>query len=416
MNGTRYESVRQLAIGGMAEILLAYDNVARRDVVLKRIRPDMVHDPLLLSLFRTEANIGARLHHRNIVEVLGFEQTPSPTIVMEYLRGDELSQVCLRGIAQDAFMPRAIAVELMRQATLALAYVHEASDERGPMHIVHCDVSPSNLFVTYDGRLVLIDFGIAQSTLETRQHAIWPGKLSYMSPEQLMRGSVDGRADLFSLGVICWELTLRRRLFRGPASEVAARIREAAVPRPRDLDPSYPAALEAVVMRLLARNPAERFATAREAFAALSDAALLAQLGVPANAIATYMQQLVDGDGAATTDWQEVGEPDQAVARALGVETGELQRLRTPIPAAPASGGVLRPVRPRPVVPPTIVAATDSANPADAEPRRTHSSAQSFRKRMPTRAPATLLSAEWMFVGLLVVLLSLGLYVLLRLS
>jgi serine/threonine-protein kinase len=157
---------------------------------------------------------------------------------MEYIVGEELNELCRRGIAHDRFLPLEHAVELMRQAAAGMGYFHAQRGAEGtllsgtPLEIVHLDISPTNLLVTQDGFLKVIDFGIANAKGQRQRSDVIPGKLGYMSPEQAGRKDVDHRSDIFSLGIVLYEITVGKRLFRGPAQEVVQRLIEAQVEPP----------------------------------------------------------------------------------------------------------------------------------------------------------------------------------------
>ena len=228
--GDRYWLVRQLAVGGMAEIYLARQNAMagfEKEVVIKRLKPELAADPRLVEMFLDEARIGAVLNHPNIVHVYDVEEFDGvPCIAMEYIHGEELNDLCRRGLGLGKFLPLEHAVELVRQAAAGLGFFHARRDASGAgLDIVHCDISPTNLLVTEDGFMKVIDFGIARARGQKfRDENAVPGKLSYMSPEQAARQRVDHRSDIFSLGVVLYEITVGKRLFKGPANEVKQRL------------------------------------------------------------------------------------------------------------------------------------------------------------------------------------------------
>ncbi len=269
----RYWPIRVLAVGGMAEIHLARqgrpgaapDDGFHKELVVKRLKPDLAADPRAVAMFLEEARIGALLNHPNVVQVYDAgEEDAAPFITMEYIRGEELNQLCRRGLAVSHFLPLEHAVELVRQAAMALGYVHALRDGDGrSLEIVHCDVSPTNLLVTEDGHIKLIDFGIARARGQGRRdEQALPGKLSYMSPEQARRRELDHRSDIFSLGVVLYEITLGQRLFRGPAHEVLRRLDRCEVRPPTFVRRDFPGMLESIIMRALERAPGDRYASA----------------------------------------------------------------------------------------------------------------------------------------------------------
>lgn len=358
----RYWLNRRLAVGGMAEIYLARQEGPSgfdKDVVIKRLRPELCDDARVLAMFRDEARLGALINHPNTVHVydVGTDQG-APFIAMEYIHGEELSDLCRRGLSLGAFLPQIHAVELIRQAALSLGHFHAQRDRNGlALSVVHCDISPTNLLVTEDGYLKVIDFGIARyDGQEYRDEAAVPGKLSYMSPEQASRETLDHRSDIYSLGIVLYELTVGQRLFRGPASEVAQRLVAGDVKPPTFISQDYPGALESIVMRTLERRPSERYPTA---FDLADDLALYladSQIASGPIAVARYLDQLAvagggqrraelvseaealggdddldfDRGGAgqlatstvsaeAAAQWEEIDEDEQAVADALGI-------------------------------------------------------------------------------------------------
>lgn len=263
----------------MAEIFLARQAAFagfEKHVVIKRLRAELAGDPRIREMFLTEARIGAQLNHPNIVHVYDVDVHDGiPYIAMEYIVGEQLNQLCQRGISCGRFLPLPHAVELIRQAASGLGYVHAkraplvgqvdsamAPPEGEPLEIVHLDISPTNLLVTRDGFLKVIDFGIAR-TKGAPADAL-PGKLSYMSPEQVSRATVDQRSDIFSLGIVLYEITVGKRLFRGAAADVVERLTAARVPPPTFARRDFPPALESIVMRALERYPEDRYQNAYE--------------------------------------------------------------------------------------------------------------------------------------------------------
>jgi serine/threonine protein kinase len=274
----RYWPGRLLAVGGMAEIHLARQGAAsdgfHKELVIKRLKPELAADPRAVAMFLEEARIGALLNHPNVVQVYDAgQEDAAPFIAMEYIRGEELNQLCRRGLAVSQFLPLEHAVELVRQAAMALGYVHALRDGDGRgLEIVHCDVSPTNLLVTEDGHIKLIDFGIARARGQSwRDEQALPGKLSYMSPEQARRRPLDHRSDIFSLGVVLYEITLGQRLFRGPAHEVLQRLERCEVRPPTFVRRDFPGVLESIIMRALERDPAERYTSAYDMADELDD-------------------------------------------------------------------------------------------------------------------------------------------------
>src|SRR5262249_50451282 len=226
----------------MAELFLAQlpgaDGFAKR-VVIKRVLPALARDREFITMFVEEARLAATLHHQNIVQVLDIGQDESgPFFAMEYLHGGDVGEI-LRTVDADG-MPLEIALQIAHGACAGLHYAHERKTADGkPLGIVHRDVSPQNLFVTFDGGVKLLDFGIAKAVQQISSHFTRPGtlrgKLPYMSPEQCQGEPIDRRSDVFSLAVVLWEMTVGERLFgAGAASEfdTMKAIVERDAPRP----------------------------------------------------------------------------------------------------------------------------------------------------------------------------------------
>ncbi len=296
--GERYTLTRRLAIGGMAEIYLAQQHGLagfEKDVVIKCLQRRYVDDPRVVDMFLDEARIGALLAHPNVVHVYDVgEHEGQIFIVMEFIEGDELSNVCQRGLAVGRFLPLEHACDLMRQAAEALGYTHAKRDINGQgLQIVHRDISPSNLLVTDGGTCKLIDFGIASSALMQRdERGLVPGKFHYMSPEQVQGEAIDHRSDIFSLGIVLYEITVGRRLFKGAPELVMQRIVRDPIKPPTFINRSYPPQLEQIVMRALERNPADRYETAYELAQDLGDFLREAKLPTGHMRVALYLDSI----------------------------------------------------------------------------------------------------------------------------
>jgi serine/threonine-protein kinase len=268
-----YDVIGQFASGGMAEVILAWQTSAggfRRKVVLKRIHRHLLADENFVEMFLHEGRVAAGLAHRNIAHVYDVVKTSEGehVIVMEYIRGASL-QALLKALRQrGARMPIAFAVGVALEVCEAIDYAFNASGPDGePMRVVHRDISPSNVLVSLDGQVKLLDFGIAKTTSPvalTKAGSV-KGKYGYMAPEQLRGELVDCRTDLFSLGAVLYEMTTGRRPFRGrnEAEQVAALLMDE-IPRPSEVDPDFPPELERIVMKALTRDRLQRYQSPRE--------------------------------------------------------------------------------------------------------------------------------------------------------
>jgi serine/threonine-protein kinase len=263
-----YELVRYLTAGGMADLWLAKSpRFAGADLVVKKIQPRYVEMTRVVKMFIDEGRIAQALDHPNIVKVLDVgHEAGTYFIAMEYIPGRDLLAICRRGVEVGNFLPRHLAVAILAQAARGLVYAHEKTDDDGtPLHVVHCDISPGNIVVGWGGTVKLVDFGIARATIMLREsdHTV-AGKYNYMAPEQIRGEAVDARADLFALGIMLYELTVGKRLFRGRPEQVIRLVLDEPIARPTELRPDFPATLEHIIMRALERDPARRYQSARE--------------------------------------------------------------------------------------------------------------------------------------------------------
>ncbi len=297
----RYRLKRRLAGGGMAEVYLArFEGGAgfERDVVLKRIRPDLAKSAEYVQMLLDEARIAATLHHPNIVQAFDVEEVDGEYfIAMEYLDGIDVRNVQQILDERDEVMPLENAVHIVVALADGLEHAHRKRDAEGnPLHIIHRDVSPHNVLLTREGGVKLVDFGIAKATnreAETQGGGL-KGKLGYMSPEQVRGEPLDFRSDLFSLGIILFELTTGSFLFTGRSEyEIVLEIAEGIAPAPSDLDPDYPRELERITVKALSKDPAERYASAGAMQADLEAFARDYALSLSTRSLAELVEEMV---------------------------------------------------------------------------------------------------------------------------
>lgn len=264
----RHQVVGYIATGGMAELFLGKESTGR-PVVIKRILPHLARQTTFVSMFIDEARIGSRAKHPNLVEVHELGQVGTDLfLVMEYLVGENLASVVRRLAKRKEQMSLGLCAWIIAEVCDGLQAAHELTDEGGNrLDLVHRDVSPQNVFVTYGGDVKLLDFGVATAAHRLTQTASGEvkGKYAYMSPEQCRGEPLDRRSDIFSLGTVLYELTTQRRLFkRANELQVMKAITENPIPRPTREIEGYPRCLEDICVRALARDPAQRYATAAE--------------------------------------------------------------------------------------------------------------------------------------------------------
>jgi serine/threonine protein kinase len=302
----RYRLIELIGQGGMAEVFRATSAEADArgpGFVIKRIRPDRTDSPRFVQMFCDEARISALLHHPNIVEIYDFGQIEGAYFMaMEYLDGRDLGEVFRVLRAHRAALPPSLAALVAREVARALEHAHTANWANGePGGIVHRDVSPSNVMLLRSGGIKILDFGIAKAAALARppeegsgKHPKLQGHLGYLSPEQIRGTEVDRRSDLFSLGVVLWEMLTGQRLFAGKDEfETMRNVLLRPVPAPSRGRTRVPAALEEIVARALERDPAGRYPSAR-ALAADLDRYLAAE-PCPDDAVPALLEQLFGG-------------------------------------------------------------------------------------------------------------------------
>ncbi len=276
----KYEILTRLSMGGMAELFLAYvagPGGFRKYVAVKQILPDIKKDESFVKMFLDEARITAAFSHSNIGQVydLGEEQGEL-YLAMEFLSGQNLEQIIKRAAKREVLLPVGFACRVVRDSVLGLHYAHHFTDQSGrPAPVVHRDVSPKNVMVTYTGDVKMIDFGIAKARnrLNRTQVGIVKGTSGYMSPEQVKNEPLDGRTDLFAAAVFLHEMLTAQRLFTAPSdAAMMLKIVEGEIQLPRNLNPKVPSALSDVVMKGLARKREHRFATGKEFARAIEQA------------------------------------------------------------------------------------------------------------------------------------------------
>ncbi len=307
----KYQLLRRLGSGGMAEVHLAREPLAgglAKILVIKKIHPSLAETPQFRQMFEDEASVAVNLNHPNIVQTFGYGQIgPTYYLAMEHVEGIDLLRLLNASVEAACRIPFGLAAYLGQQVAKALDYAHRKTDEMGePLGIVHRDISPQNVLVSWDGMVKLVDFGIARARHVREDDGIVKGKFAYMSPEQASGTPVDARSDIFSMGILLWELCCQRSLFGNlKAREARAAVKNAQVPRPRDVDPAIPVELDAIIMKALARRPEDRFQTARDMHRALGKFffELSAQEGkiFESGAMAAFIAQVVRRDDGTRT-------------------------------------------------------------------------------------------------------------------
>jgi serine/threonine protein kinase len=268
----RYRIIDKIDAGGMAEI---YRGVAisiegfEKPVAIKRILPSLCQDKKFVTMFLDEARLSMSLNQANVVQIYDIGQVDDTYfIAMEYVDGGNLRRLMQRALDQGRPIPVPIACFLIAELARALAYAHEKSGPDGKsLGIVHRDVSPPNVLVSRQGEVKLTDFGLARaaSNVHVSDAGVVKGKFSYLSPEVVDGKLADPRADIYSAGIILWELLCARKLFAGKTDlETVDLVKAGEVPKPSTLRRDVEAELDTVVLRALAKNPKRRYQSARE--------------------------------------------------------------------------------------------------------------------------------------------------------
>jgi serine/threonine-protein kinase len=275
----RYTLLERLAVGGMAEVFRAKISSSHgfeKVLVIKRILPHLAADATFVSMFIDEAKLTAQLTHPKIVQILDFGDVAGQYfIALEYVDGSDALGLLRTSAQRRLHIPRHLAVFIINEVLEALDYAHNARDMEGKsMHIVHRDISPSNIFLSKRGDVKLGDFGIAhaQRRESKTQAGTLKGKYGYMSPEQVVGQQVDGRSDLFAVGVVLAEMLMGRRLFTAANDlDVLLMVRDARIERLAKYCRDLPPVLDRIVRRALQKDPRERFPTAAAFRDALGD-------------------------------------------------------------------------------------------------------------------------------------------------
>jgi serine/threonine-protein kinase len=275
----RYALYDAIAAGGMATVHLGRllgQAGFERTVAIKRLHPQFAQDPEFVSMFLDEARVVARIRHPNVVPTLDVVSAEGELfIVMEYVQGESLARLIRAAGARGARMPPAFATTIVSGVLHGLHAAHEARSERGqPLDVVHRDISPQNILVGTDGVARVLDFGVAKAAgrLQTTREGQLKGKIAYMAPEQ-MSGITSRATDVYAASVVLWEaLTGRRLFFADNEAHTMKLVLDNRVARPGEIVADLPPALDALVLRGLSREPADRFATARDMALALEEA------------------------------------------------------------------------------------------------------------------------------------------------
>ncbi len=295
-----YQILARLATGGMAEIFLARGigtTGVERYVVLKRILRDRANDVQLVKMFLDEARLASQLQHPNVAQVYDIGKLgDSYFFTMEYVHGETIRGLLHRARSLRRELPLNVILTVIAGAAAGLHHAHERLGTDGkPLGIVHRDVSPSNLMVSYEGSVKVVDFGVAKAEnriQETRSGTV-KGKIAYLSPEQCRGGALDRRSDLFSLGIVFWEMLTVERLYKRNSDfeNMTAIVTEDPIP-PSTRRPGLPPELDAIVMRLLSKDPNHRYTTGDQLVEALEEVAPRLGVMISASSVGRLLRDM----------------------------------------------------------------------------------------------------------------------------
>lgn len=346
----RYEFLVPIAEGGMASVWAARLKGTRgfsKTVAVKTMLPSVSDDPQFEQMFLDEATIASRIRHPNVVEIMDLgEQDDVLYLVMEWVDGEPLSNL-RRAAAKQGGIPRGIAVRIIADACAGLNAAHELKDEKGQLvGLVHRDISPQNLLITFDGVVKIVDFGVAKaagrSTGQTTAGQV-KGKPPYMSPEQALGEAVDRRTDVFALGIILYQLTTGKHPFRGESDLVTLQniVSDKSIVPPRAHDKEYPRSLEAAVMKALDRKRDARFQTCAEFEAALDEVFAKEVSRARTEDIGKFMRKMFGARGderrAALAEAVRIAD-ERAAGRASLTDLPSQQRMMPSTALTPATG------------------------------------------------------------------------------
>ncbi|MFQ5841041.1 MAG: serine/threonine protein kinase, partial [Thermodesulfobacteriota bacterium] len=270
-----YYLTKKIATGGMAELFRARRKVGlegfEKILAIKRILPHLGNNRDFVAMFADEAKIAAQLTHQNIVQIFDFGRlNETYFIAMEFVLGSNLRGIMEKTRQLDTQLSTNDCVFIITRAAIGLDYAHRKRNlQNRPLHIIHRDISPQNILVSYEGEVKLTDFGIAKaaSTTSVTKAGVLKGKVSYMSPEQARGEELDRRSDIFSLGVVFHELLTYRKLFEGESElQILERLKDPHIEPPSRFNPDVPIELDRIVLKALTLRPEDRYQSAEEMF------------------------------------------------------------------------------------------------------------------------------------------------------
>jgi len=333
----RYELLKRIAGGGMGEVFVARQRGLagfEKLLVIKTLLPHLCEDEEFIHMFQDEARISAQLIHPNICQTFEFEKHEGTYyIAMEYLRGEDVRRLWKAAALKGIPVPVPLICRIIADAASGLDFAHALKDGTGqPYGIVHRDISPQNILVTFEGGVKLIDFGVAKAQgrlTQTRTGAI-KGKYSYMSPEQVKGEAVDHKTDIFALGIVLHELLTAQRLFKADSDiSTIERVKSAPIPPPSTINPSLPRGIDIIVLKALARDPAQRFENAQAFRLAIEDWLVFERMSASSAHLAEFLKRVYRERLDAESSYGPLGEPTPATVQMPGAAAAAaIDRMR----------------------------------------------------------------------------------------
>ena len=354
----KYKIINKIATGGMAEVFRAKitgEMGFEKLLVIKKVLPHLAAEDQWITHFIDEAKLAALLQHENIIHIYDFGKIDNCWfLAMEYLSGKDLKDVFIKSAAEKNHITLENILHIIIKICDGLDYAHTLKSLKGnPLNIIHRDISPQNICITFDGKVKIIDFGIAKAAERSvhTQTGIIKGKLAYMSPEQASGKAIDNRSDIFPVGIILYELLTGKRMYKGEVSEILLKVVQADYEPAANIIKDCPTELLEIIDKALAKEPDDRYQTAGEMCAALEEFMYKSDFRSGSRKLAEYMQTLFKGDYTSenyeTIETQDLTSadnyddesdiPETAVLDSLSPETGTMslaeKKIKEIIPA-----------------------------------------------------------------------------------
>jgi serine/threonine protein kinase len=326
----KYLLLKEVARGGMARLYWAKITGAqgfRKLIAIKCLLSDLAAEKELVSSFIDEAHLAALLTHQNIVQINDFGQEKETYfIAMEYLFGRDIRHIFEKSREMGKPLSVEYALSITSKICSGLDYAHRLKDLQGePLHIIHRDISPQNIIVTYEGDVKIVDFGIAKAASQSNltQTGMIKGKVAYMSPEQAAGKKIDHRSDIFSTGVLLYEMVTNKRMFTGDTFQILAQVREAKIPWPETMKSDLPGKVCDILERSLTKKPENRYQSCSEILADIEACMNELSMRPTTQGLAQYMQDLFQ---------EEIAQESQAMREALAIDVKDEEDTIPPEP------------------------------------------------------------------------------------